>query len=106
MTRRIAGILGLLALGAGPAFGWDKMAATELAGHVVTYDGAHQSFAADGGTIYTAQNPSTGHWRDEGGRYCSVWPPSESWACYGLERDGARVRFVADDGSATEGTID
>lgn len=106
MTQAFAATLVCACLGAYPALAWEKMEPADLAGHLVTYDGAHQSFAADGSTIYTAQGPSSGRWRDEGGRYCSVWPPSESWACYGLERDGARVRFVADDGSATEGTID
>ena len=96
----------LALLAAAPALGWEKLAAADLAGHRVTYPDAVQSFAADGGTIYRAGDPSSGHWRDEGGRYCSVWPPSEHWVCYGLERDGRRVRFVADDGSATEGVLD
>lgn len=106
VSGRIVGMVGLLALAAGPALAWEKMAASELAGHGVTYDGAHQSFASDGTTIYTAQNPSAGQWRDEGGRYCSVWPPADSWACYRLERERAKLRFVAEDGAVTEGTLD
>ncbi len=106
MNRATAALLMMLIPGVGPAYGWEKMAPADLAGHVVTYDGARQSFAAGGGTIYTAQGPSSGRWRDEGGRYCSVWPPSDQWVCFRLERDGVRVRFVADDGSVTEGTID
>lgn len=106
MARSAALLLLCAAAAAGPALAWEKMAAAELAGRSVTYDAARQSFAADGATIYTAQKPSAGRWRDEGGLYCSTWPPSDSWACYVLERDGDRVRFVAEDGSATEGTID
>lgn len=104
--RGLTAKVGLLLLVAAPAVAWDRMAPADLAGHRVTYSDAVQSFAADGGTIYKSENPSSGHWRDQGGRYCSVWPPSEHWVCYGLERDGQKVRFVADDGSATEGVID
>ena len=77
-----------------------------LSARVLGYaDGKTQSFAADGVTIYTADSDQSGHWRVEGDRYCSVWPPSDRWTCYGIEAEagGLDIRFVAGDGSATVG---
>jgi len=104
--RGATGWIGVAMLAAAPAFGWEKMDAAAPAGHHVTCREASQSLAADGSTVCRAENPGSGHWRDEGGRYCSVWPPSDHWVCYRLERDGQKLRFVADDGSVTEGVID
>ncbi len=104
--------LALMALG-GPALaadGWVVVKGEDvgpaLAGHVLAYaDGATQSFGTQGDTVYDGGRRQPGNWRIEGDRYCSVWPPSDLWACYGLERsaDGMSLRFTADDGSTTEG---
>ena len=66
-------------------------------------DGTTQSFKADGETIFTNGKDSIGHWRVAGGRYCSVWPPSDTWACYDVMRTGTKISFVADDGSSITG---
>ncbi len=77
-----------------------------LTGRVLGYDDAtSQSFKADGETIFFSKDgkQSIGHWRVQAGRYCSVWPPSDHWACYDVTQDGATVDFVADDGSISSG---
>jgi hypothetical protein len=77
-----------------------------LAGHEVTYaDDSKQSFASDGGTVYTKDRPSTGQWQVRGDQYCSVWPPSDHWACYDVTQDAEVVGFVAGDGSVSFGKI-
>ncbi len=68
-------------------------------------DGSKQLFKADGDTIYDNGKPSTGRWTIRGGRYCSQWPPSDSWACYDVTEsaDGQVISFVADDGTTSAG---
>ncbi len=86
---------------------WEAMSGSEivaiLAEKTLLYDGATQHFYASGRTLYDAGRPSWGYWEARGDQYCSQWPPGDLWACYKVERDGDRVRFVAIDGSATEG---
>ncbi len=91
---------------AAAAEGWERLdgagVRAALEGRALVYsDGMVQDFRADGRTLYGAD--SWGQWRVEGDRYCSVWPTSYRWACYDLERDGARLRFLSDDGSETVG---
>lgn len=93
--------------------GWVTLAGDEIgpalsARHLVYDGGATQQFNADGSTDYESGRPSHGSWRVEGERYCSVWPPSDRWACYRVERsaDGLALRFVAEDGSASVGRYD
>ena len=78
-----------------------------LSARVLGYDGgAMQNFFSDGRTLYEAgAGESWGRWRVDGNQYCSVWPPSESWACYGVEAldGGLDIRFVAKDGALTVG---
>jgi hypothetical protein len=77
---------------------------TALADRELVYaDGTRQTFRPGGETYY---GDSTGNWRIEGDQYCSVWPPSDRWACYGVAVNGLDVRFVAADGSATQGRYD
>jgi hypothetical protein len=74
---------------------------TALTARVLTYVGDHrQDFMADGRTLY---DDSWGSWRVEGDQYCSQWPPSDRWECYAVSVSGLDVRFVAKDGSVTEG---
>ncbi|MFC3180045.1 hypothetical protein [Cypionkella sinensis] len=102
----------VVAMLAGPALAeeWqtlDGAAITAaLSGHVVHYtDGTQQSFKPDGQTIYNNGRDSLGHWALRGDLYCSVWPPSDIWACYGVAVQGAQVKFIAGEGSATEGVL-
>lgn len=76
-----------------------------LAGRSVDYDDASQFFAHSGETIYRRGDPSRGRWAERDGQYCSVWPPSDRWACYDLlvSDDGARLRFIGPAGDVTEG---
>jgi hypothetical protein len=80
--------------------------AAVLEGATVTYqDGAWQTFSA-GATTYHASEASRGTWTVQGDRYCSVWPPAASVACYDVTGDGGDgVRFIADDGTVFEGVI-
>ena len=107
-------VLGLMMLAgsalAGP--GWadgkldGKAIGAALTGKVLAYDdGSTQSFMADGETVYNKGSDSIGHWQVEGDRYCSVWPPSDHWACYDVTAAGAAISFVADGGSASVGHL-
>jgi hypothetical protein len=59
-----------------------------------------QIFQKSGQTFYlTGGNSSSGSWAVREGKYCSVWPPSDHWACYAVMRDGDAVTFVAGDGT-------
>ncbi|MFZ1660620.1 MAG: hypothetical protein WAT77_01580 [Paracoccaceae bacterium] len=110
--RQLVLVLGLIAA-AGAAFaeeGWRKLGADELnkalAARTVAYEnGASQTFDIVGTTDYDSGTFSAGKWKIDGDRYCSVWPPSEKWACYDVEvsSDGLGLKFIADDGSATIG---
>ena len=99
-----------LAVAAGPAWAGDAKLegaaiAAALAGKSVVYDdGTRQVFKADGQTIFDNGRQSLGQWTVRGDQYCSVWPPSDVWACYDVttRADGA-VGFVAADGSASPG---
>lgn len=111
-SLRLAALVALIAPAAFADEGWQALTAEglrqALTGHAVSYDdGAHQSFGGDGGTVYVTDRSSSGNWRVEGDRYCSVWPPSDRWACYRVEvrSGGQRIRFLSDDGSATEGEL-
>lgn len=70
-----------------------------LTGRALQYDSAWQDFRASGRTLYNAGRDSWGYWRVEGDQYCSMWPPSDLWACYDMERAGDRLRFI---GSGTD----
>lgn len=106
-------ILGLLVMLAGPvgAEEWRQLTAAQitsaLAARVVVYaPGTTLNFFVDGRTLYKAgAGESWGKWRVEGAHYCSVWPPSERWACYGVEAEagGLDLRFLAEDGAVTAG---
>lgn len=77
-----------------------------LTNRTVRYD-AHtiQHFRKDGQTTYITERAADGRWAARGGQYCSVWPPSDTWACYDFYLAGDQVRFVASDRSVSEGVI-
>jgi len=106
MMRILA--VGLMALLAGPvAAEAVKLDGAGISKALVVYDdGTSQSFAGDGGTVFDGGNgPSNGRWRVTGDQYCSQWPPSDSWACYGVTLDGRAISFVAADGRASVGLV-
>lgn len=104
---RIIWALVLLA-GPGAAGDWQVLRGeavrNALAARVLGYAGGEtQTFFADGRTLYDASSPSWGRWRVDGDLYCSQWPPADRWDCYGVERNGLDIRFVAVGGSVTVG---
>lgn len=77
-----------------------------LAGRSVQYDPlTQQRFGALGDTTYVTERAADGRWTARGGQYCSVWPPSDQWACYDLYVDGEHVRFVGADRSVSDGVF-
>lgn len=115
MREVIGGLLALLVLSLGAATAdeaWKVLAGAEatkaLSGHILAYaNGATQTFSPSGDTGYDSGHLQPGKWRIDGDKYCSVWPPSDQWACYKLEAsaDGKSLRFTAGDGSTTEGQV-
>ncbi|HHB81049.1 MAG TPA: hypothetical protein ENK83_04790 [Aliiroseovarius sp.] len=71
-----------------------------------SYGAARQVFYTSGQTLYEDKRPSWGRWRVTGDQYCSQWPPSELWSCYDMARNGATLRFIAADGSTSDGTYE
>ena len=73
-------------------------ATAALSGHILAYsNGATQSFSPGGDTAYDSGHLQPGRWRIEADNYCSVWPPSDHWACYKIEQsaDGRAVHRTA-----------
>ena len=84
----------------------DTGIAAALNDRTLRYDASTiQSFSPSGATRYVTDRVSNGRWAARGGQYCSVWPPSDTWACYDVELsdDGAEVRFIASDESISQG---
>ena len=105
--RRIALVLMVWA-GSGMADDWVPLRGDDLTGflndQMVEYDAAWQRFYASGRTLYNAGQESWGYWTERDGQYCSQWPPSGIWDCYGVERRGEdEIRFVGKDGSISKG---
>ena len=73
-----------------------------LTGRMLEYGDKWQDFRASGRTLYFAGQESWGYWAVRGDQYCSSWPPSDLWACYGMQRAGDRLRFVGENGDITE----
>jgi hypothetical protein len=88
---------------------WVAMSGAEIAQalteQTLKYATATQTFYASGKTLYDSGRPSWGYWRVEGDQYCSQWPPNDLWACYGLEQQGVKVRFVGQRDDITEGSF-
>ena len=65
-----------------------------------------QIFQKSGVTFYASGgNQSQGNWKIEGDKYCSQWPPNQSWACYDITQDGNKIAFIAKDGKRTEMSV-
>ncbi len=106
---RLLLILTLLLSGAAEAapLGHDAIAQLLTGARLAYDDGTEQSFPADGRTLFFARDgsQSIGHWELRGDLYCSVWPPSDHWACYGVEEAEGVIAFVAEDGRRTQGRL-
>ena len=76
--------------------------AAALTDRVLVYDDAQQDFRASGRTLYNAGQDSWGYWNVRGDQYCSMWPPSDLWACFDLEAKGEMLRFVGQSDDITE----
>ncbi len=86
-----------------------------LAGKTVTGSrngrGWTQTFGKDGGTVFVlnGDQPSPGRWKVSGDQYCSLWPPSPKWDCYGMTADLAAspvpVTWVYPDGTKWPGVV-
>jgi len=54
----------------------------------------YQTFEANGHTDYfTGGRKSEGRWAIREDKYCSVWPPSDLWACYDVVIDETEMRI-------------
>ena len=108
-VMRFAVILAVLLPAAALADDWaplDGATITEaLTDQWLKYTAARQHFGADGQTLYDAGRPSWGSWAVRGDQYCSVWPPSDLWTCYDVRQNDDVIRFVASDGSFSDGTL-
>ncbi|MEM6305632.1 MAG: hypothetical protein AAF744_13015 [Pseudomonadota bacterium] len=86
---------------------WERLSGAEIAEALterrLSYASGSQVFYASGRTLYDSGRPSWGYWAVRQDRYCSMWPPSDLWACYALERRGTALRFVGAAGDVTEG---
>ncbi len=71
----------------------------------VHYQSASQRFYASGRTLYNAGQDSWGYWAVRGNQYCSQWPPADGWDCYDVQIATGQVRFIAADGSTTDGIL-
>ena len=98
----------MIALVAAPvaAEQWQPMTGDQiraaLEGRKLQYASAWQEFRSSGRTLYNAGKGSWGNWRIQGDSYCSQWPPQDLWACYTMDRNGDRLRFVGPGNDITE----
>ena len=67
-------------------------------------EGAWQTFEDSMLTQYFSVRPSSGRWAVRGDQYCSLWPPSDLWACYDVQKDGNTIRFIGEGRDITDGT--
>ncbi len=90
------------------AFAWEPLdgegIAAALTDRTFVYEnGARQKFHASGRTLYDAGRESWGFWEVLDDLYCSRWPPADGVACYRVEAEGARIRFIGEGGDVTVG---
>lgn len=79
--------------------------AAMLTDRQIVYENATQHFYASGRTLYNTGQDSWGNWVVRGDQYCSQWPPGDMWDCYHVAAAIDRVRFIAADGSTTDGEL-
>ena len=70
-----------------------------------------QTFDTSGGTIYNggSRPPSKGLWNIRGDKFCSQWPPSDSWACYAVTGDPdanpKTITWISEGGTRYPGSV-
>ncbi len=79
--------------------------ASILTGKTVQYATAKQDFRTSGRTLYSAGAESWGYWVVRDNQYCSMWPPSDIWACYDMTIQAPNIRFIGAAGDVTEGVV-
>lgn len=109
MGRMAAGAAIWLCASAASAAEWRALDGEEIAaaltGKIVQFENATQDFRASGRTLYDAGRPSWGYWAVRGDQYCSMWPPSDLWACYDMAASGDGLRWIGAAGDVTEGVV-
>ena len=95
--------------GVAQGYPWVTLSGSEiekiLTDQTVDYAEAWQDFRASGRTLYNAGRDSWGYWDVRGDEYCSMWQPSDLWACYSMARSGDVVRFIGEAGDVTDGVV-
>ncbi len=71
----------------------DEGIKSALSGRSVEYTRSSQSFLASGETTDVDGRPSLGYWRVDGGKYCSQWPPRQTWNFYSLDVSEDRPKY-------------
>ena len=107
MIRLIFAIMFLPTVALAEGDTWETLTGAEIAqaltGRVLDYGAQWQDFRASGRTLYNhAGRDSWGYWAVRGDQYCSMWPPSDLWACYDMTRRGDMLRFIDANGEVTE----
>lgn len=87
---------------------WEALSGGDIreafTGKILDYGEKWQDFRGSGRTLYFSGQESWGYWAVRGDQYCSMWPPSDFWGCYDIERRGDTLRFVGASGDFTEAT--
>jgi hypothetical protein len=73
-----------------------------LTDRVLDYGHQWQDFRSSGRTLYFSGRESWGYWEVRGDQYCSMWPPSDLWACYDMARKDEQLRFIDAAGNTSE----
>jgi hypothetical protein len=107
--KRLLMALALVATPASSEEGpWAPMSGPEitqaLTDRTLQYENAWQDFRPSGRTLYNAGRDSWGYWAVRDDQYCSLWPPSDLWACYTMTQRGDALRFIGEAGDITEAT--
>jgi len=111
MTTRIVKYILILSVLAAPVLAqdWQKLDGLEiekaLSAQTLDFGQATQDFLPDGRTSYKTKEKSWGRWKVKYGQYCSIWPPSDVWVCYDIEKKdvGLWLRFIGKDGNIFTG---
>ncbi|MGA9254661.1 MAG: hypothetical protein WBV71_19715 [Roseobacter sp.] len=88
---------------------WQPMSGKDttqaLTDRKLQYAQAWQEFRRSGRTLFNTGDDSWGYWGVKSDQYCSMWQPSDVWACYDMARSGVRLRFIGAAGD-TAGAFD
>ncbi|MEP5732363.1 MAG: hypothetical protein ABJL67_23690 [Sulfitobacter sp.] len=82
-----------------------KQISESLTGRTLLYGAQWQDFRVSGRTLYFSGRDTWGYWEVRADQYCSMWPPSDLWACYDVARRGDQIRFIGVQGDTTDGVL-